>query len=87
MWQAEGVSSVELPDSVFRRAEEKAAQRGIPLPQFVAEAVEKELRDPPPSRKPWMAGFGELRHLHEETERINRIIEEEFEQIEPEDWT
>jgi len=28
---------------------------------------------------------GELAHLHKETTRIQRIIDEEFEQIEPED--
>jgi hypothetical protein len=32
-----------------------------------------------------MMAFGKLRHLRKETARINRIIEEEFEQIEPED--
>jgi hypothetical protein len=36
--------------------------------------------------KPWMKFFGKLRHLHEETQRINQRIEEAFEQIEPEDW-
>jgi len=36
--------------------------------------------------RPWMRHFGKLRHLKAETERINRIIEEEFEQIDPEDW-
>jgi hypothetical protein len=29
---------------------------------------------------------GGLKHLHDETKRINRIIEDKFEQIEPEDW-
>jgi len=29
----------------------------------------------------------ELAPLHEETVRIQKIIDEEFEQIEPEDWT
>jgi phosphate starvation-inducible protein PhoH len=37
------------------------------------------------SGKPWMAAFGKLRHLRRETAKINRIIEEEFEQIEAED--
>jgi len=78
--------TVELPDSVARRAEEKAAELGIPLPEFVAQAVEEKV-GVDLSQKPWMAGFGELRHLHEENLRIDRIIEEEFEQIEPEDWT
>jgi hypothetical protein len=36
-------------------------------------------------RKPWMKTFGKLRHLHKETARIDRIIEEEFNQDEPED--
>ena len=36
--------------------------------------------------KPWLEHFGKLRDLHLETVRINRIIEEEFGQIEPEDW-
>jgi hypothetical protein len=35
--------------------------------------------------KPWMNTFGKLRHLHKETARINRIIEEEFDQVETED--
>jgi hypothetical protein len=39
-----------------------------------------------PEHKPWMKSFGALRHLHEENVRIQRIIDEEFEQIEPEDW-
>jgi hypothetical protein len=33
-----------------------------------------------------MKGFGGLKHLHKENLRIERIIEEEFEKIEPEDW-
>jgi len=32
-----------------------------------------------------MAAFGKLRHLRKETAKINRRIEEEFEQIEAED--
>ena len=36
--------------------------------------------------KPWLKAFGKLHGLREETERINRIIEDEFGRIEPEDW-
>jgi hypothetical protein len=32
-----------------------------------------------------MKTFGKLRHLHKETARINRIMEEEFDQVETED--
>jgi hypothetical protein len=34
-----------------------------------------------------MKSFGKLRAFRKETARINRIIEEEFENIEPEDRT
>lgn len=37
-------------------------------------------------RKPWLSSFGKLRSLHSETIRINRIIDQEFGQIEDEDW-
>jgi hypothetical protein len=35
-----------------------------------------------PSAPAWMSAFGGLRHLHKETKRINRILEQEFERIE-----
>jgi hypothetical protein len=38
-----------------------------------------------PERRPWMKSLGKLRHLRKETARIERLIEEEFERIEPED--
>ena len=78
-------TTLEIPDAVFRKAKAKAAECGIPLRQFVTEAVEEKLAAPPPDDKPWMKYFGGLRHLHEENLRIDKLIEEEFEQIEDED--
>ena len=79
-------TTLEMPDSLFRRAKSVAAERGIPLRQFVTEAVEEKLAAArAQADKAWMKGFGKLRHLHEENVRIQRIIDEEFEQIEPED--
>ena len=81
-------TTLEIPDSIFRRAKAKAAEHGVPLRQFVTEAVAEKLRtDSPAAEKPWMASAGALRHLRKETARINNIIEEEFENIEPEEWT
>ena len=78
-------TTLEIPDPVFRKAKAKAAERGIPLRQFVTEAVEEKLASGG-SREatPWMKGFGARRHLHDETMRIQHLIEEEFEQIERE---
>ena len=78
-------TTLEIPDAIFRKAKAKAAQRGIPLRQFVTEAVQEKLTAPAPEEKPWMKLAGALSHLHEENLRIDRIIEEEFEKIEPED--
>jgi len=79
-------TTLEIPDAVFRRAKSAAAERGIPLREFVTEAVRAKLvAETKAVEKPWMAAFGKLRHLRKETARINRIIEEEFEQIDLED--
>ncbi len=79
-------TTLEIPDAIFRRAKSVAAERGIPFREFVTEAVkEKLVARSKPINAPWMDAFGKLRHLREESKRVNAIIEEEFEQIEPED--
>jgi hypothetical protein len=79
-------TTLEIPDAVFRRAKSLAAARGIPLRELVTEAVRDKLATETKSAgKPWMASFGKLRHLRKETARINRVVEEAFERIEPED--
>lgn len=79
-------TTLEIPDTIFRRAKSAAAERGIPLRQFVTEAVRDKLLTATASAdKPWMKSFGKLRHLRKETARINQLIEDEFEPIEAED--
>jgi hypothetical protein len=80
-------TTLEIPDPVFRRAKSVAAARGIPLREFVTEAVKDKLAcDADPAEKPWVKYMGKLKHLHKETERINRLIEEDSEKIDPEMW-
>lgn len=80
-------ATLEIPDPIFRKAKARAAASGIPLRQFITEAVADKLATPPSSQdKPWMRGAGALKHLHKETVRIQKLIDEEFEQIEPELW-
>ena len=78
-------TTLEIPDALFRLAKSAAAQQGIPLRTLVSEALAARLRTRAGEDKPWMKTFGKLRGLRAETARINLIIEEEFEQIEPED--
>ena len=80
-------TTLEIPDTVFRRAKSRAAAKGMPLRQFVTEAVEEKLKAEPASgEKPWMKLVGKLKHLRKETAKINRWIEEESEKIDPEIW-
>lgn len=84
-------TTIELPDDLFREAKATAARRGAALKEFVREALTEKL-----ARE---EGFGQtsdgprdwpvppLRLSREEAERIDKAIEEAFEQIEPEDRT
>lgn len=81
-------TTLEIPDALFRRAKSKAAEQGIPLRQFVTIAVEDKLRTAAsPGHKPWLKHIGKLKDLRKETERINRLIEQAFEEVDPEMWT
>jgi hypothetical protein len=80
-------TTLEIPDSIFRRAKSAAASRGISLRQFITEALRDKLTaNTKFSDKPWLKLIGRLKHLHKETERINRLIEEDSERIDPETW-
>jgi len=79
-------TTVDIPDALFRQAKSAAAERGVSLHLLISEALSEKLRAQESEDKPWMKSFGQLRHLHKETVRINKIIEQEFRQIDPEDW-
>jgi hypothetical protein len=82
-------TTLELPDQLFRRAKATAAERGQSLKEFVTEALRDKLvldRGRAPAHEPeWMQGFGKLKRLHKETVRVQSVIDQEFEVIEPED--
>lgn len=82
-------TTLEIPDLLFRKAKSKAAERGQTLKQLVTEALQEKLATRTENIRPgepgWMQGFGKLRRLHKETQRIQARIDEQFEIIEPED--
>jgi hypothetical protein len=81
-------TTLEIPDAIFRRAKARASEQGVPLRQFVTDAVAEKLGSNSPARRAArMRLAGKLRHLGKETARINKRIEQEFEGIEPEEWT
>jgi hypothetical protein len=76
--------TVEIPDTLFRKAKAAAAERGVSLNDLLTAAIREYLQRSAaessknkPSSPPWMSAFGGLRGLHKETERINRVLEED----------
>jgi hypothetical protein len=78
-------TTLEIPDFVFRRAKSLAAERGIPLRQFITEAVQEKLKTTS-SERPWMKHLGGLKHLHKERKQVERRVEEAFEEIDRDIW-
>lgn len=81
-------TTLEIPDVLFRRVKSKAAERGQSLKEFVSEALQQKLTSKGTARSgepEWMQGFGKLRRLHGETDRIQARISADFEVVEPED--
>jgi hypothetical protein len=79
-------ATLEIPEPLFRKVKATAARQGLTLKQLVQLALsEKIARVDGASRKqkPWMVWAGGLKHLHSENRRIERVIEAEFENIEP----
>jgi len=80
-------TTLEIPDVIFRRAKAKAAEQNVPLRQFVSDAVEEKLAEKRDGREKARRKLaGNLRHLRRETTRINGLMDQEFEKIEPEEW-
>ncbi len=84
-------TTIELPDAIFRQAKTVAAARGMTLKRFFTEALVERLRNQTNDVRgrdadpPWMAGFGELAELSDETRRVLDVIDEEFERLSAED--
>ena len=78
-------TTLEIPDFLFRRAKSVAAERGIPLRQFVTEAVQDKLKTTSQER-PWMKHLGKLKHLPKERKAIEERVEEAFGKIDREVW-
>jgi Bacterial antitoxin of type II TA system, VapB len=82
-------TTIEIPDALFRKAKSRAAERGQSLKELVTEALQEKLAvrtgRASPAEPGWMKGFGKLRRLRKETERIQARIDDVFELVEPDD--
>ena len=81
-------TTVELPDSLIRKAKVAAANEGKSLKAFFTEAVSERLRRGiarDATTKPWESAFGGLKALHRENRRIDGLIAAEFERSDEEE--
>jgi hypothetical protein len=84
-------SRSKRPGDGFSACGLASTRRGAPMNMEYLRCLETTVEIPDPifreakttASKPWLECAGELAHLHEETLRIQKTIDEEFEQIEP----
>jgi hypothetical protein len=80
-------TTLELPDDLFRQSKATAAMRGESLKDFFTEALQAHLeRQPGGVRSPrgWQSVFGKA--SREDVESIDRIVADEIERIDPNEW-
>jgi len=86
-------TTVEIPDTTFRRAKTMAAAKGMKVQELLAEAIEDKVSNGGKASKAsepaWMklhGAFAKTKAMRAETRRIQKVIDGEFERINPEDW-
>ena len=84
---------IEIPEETLQRAKTLAAANGVAVKQLVAEALEDKLSQCAKRGKAkeptWIklhGAFAKTKAMRAETRRIQKIIDGEFERIDPEDW-
>jgi hypothetical protein len=94
MWDYDPMkTTLEIPDKTFRRAKSLAASQGLTLRQLVTDAIEEKLRNgatrPEIESPAWMklhGSFAKTAEMRSDTRRIQKLIDKEFERINPDDW-
>ena len=82
-------TTLELPDTLFRRAKTRASHDGVSFKQFVTEALREKLNETAARsavEPRWRKHFGVMREHSDELKKIDARIEEHCERINPEDW-
>ncbi|MEX2307209.1 MAG: hypothetical protein WD738_06430 [Pirellulales bacterium] len=80
-------TTVEIPDSLYRQIKARAALKGQTIKDFLVEAVRAKLasdKTKPNGKTGWRAAFGAADP--NDVAEVQRIIDEEFSKINPDDW-
>ena len=82
-------TTLEIPDEIYRETKSAAALRGESVKDFVNEAIRIHLarigRGMDSAESGWRRVFGKT--SSKVTAEIDRVIDHEFGQVEPDDWT
>ena len=79
--------TIEIPDDLFKRAKAMAAIRGESLKDFVTEALRAHVErraGRASARQGWRSVFGQAQR--EEVEPVDKMVAEEFERVDPDEW-
>jgi hypothetical protein len=84
-------TTLDLPDELFREVKSTAAKRGVLMKEFITEALREKLGSSSQMapERPWMKFAGCMANdpeMKTELRRIDKIIQDEFGQVDPEDW-
>lgn len=93
IWEYGSVkTTLEISDTLFRKVKVTAAQRRQTMKQFVSEALQEKLGNAPskpssltPGWLKYFGMFGKTARMRTETRRIQKLIDEEFENLDFED--
>jgi hypothetical protein len=80
-------TTVELPDTLYRRVKARAAMNGQTVKAFLLDALRDKLahdRSAAVGESGWKAVFGAARA--DEIAEVQRIIDAEFSRVDPDDW-
>ena len=80
-------TTVEIPDTLYRQLKARAALKGQTIKDFMVEAVRAKLDDDrakPKKKTGWEAAFGAADP--KDVAELQRIIDEEFSKVDPDDW-
>lgn len=83
-------ATIEISDSLLKQAKNLAASKGLSFEQLLTKTLREKVAvtNKTATDNPWMklfGTFGQTPAAKAETQRIQKTIDKEFEQIDPED--
>lgn len=90
-------TTISIPDSLYSAFLARSSAEGQSVGEFLVQAGAKIIANPgrltpetttaePEHEGGWWEAFGSAAEHHEALMEVQRIIDEEFSQIRPEDW-